>query len=193
MTDAMEAVGQRVLKEAADELLAIDGHDLGLAVGAIIPPLEAHRVAIDGEDAAVGDSDAVGVAAEIGKHLGGSAKGRLGEDDPLEFAPVAERLGKAGGICKRLGCAWEGEFAGFEGGGQLLQKEPAIETGEDFYRQEEPGSSRRDPPRTVRGETAAGNDTVNVGMMMQGLSPGVQYRDEADISAEMPGIGGDRS
>ena len=45
----------------------------------------------------------------------------------------------------------------------------------------------------VRGESAARHDTVQVGMMHQVLTPGVQDGEEANVSAEMLGIGADRS
>ena len=40
VADAMEAVRQGVQQEAADELVGVKGHDLGLAVVAIILPAE---------------------------------------------------------------------------------------------------------------------------------------------------------
>jgi len=43
----------------------------------------------------------------------------------------------------------------------------------------------------VRREPAGGNDTVNVGVQEQVLSPGVQDRDHADLSPQMFGIGCD--
>ena len=43
----------------------------------------------------------------------------------------------------------------------------------------------------IRREPAGGNDTVNVGMQEQVLSPGVQDRDHADLSAQMFRIGCD--
>jgi len=43
----------------------------------------------------------------------------------------------------------------------------------------------------VQRESAGGNDTVNVGMKEQVLSPGVQDRDHADLSPQMFRIGCD--
>ncbi len=44
VADAMEAVRQGVQQEAADELVGGEGHDLRLAVVAIILPAEGDRV-----------------------------------------------------------------------------------------------------------------------------------------------------
>ena len=41
VADAVEAVGQGVQQEAADELVGVERHDLGLAVMAIVLPAEA--------------------------------------------------------------------------------------------------------------------------------------------------------
>ena len=43
----------------------------------------------------------------------------------------------------------------------------------------------------IQREPAGGNDTVNVGMEEQVLSPGVQDRDDTDLSSEVFGIGCD--
>jgi hypothetical protein len=41
-------------------------------------------------------------------------------------------------------------------------------------------------------ETAsAGNDAVQVGMVVQGLSPGMQHGDRSDLGAEVARVGGD--
>ena len=43
----------------------------------------------------------------------------------------------------------------------------------------------------VRRQSAAGHDAVNVRMTLQGLAPGMQNAEEADLGAEVLGIGGD--
>ncbi len=50
---------------------------------------------------------------------------------------------------------------------------------------------RIDPPRVVRRQTACGNDTVNVRMMLEFLVSGVKDAEESDLRAEVPGIAGD--
>ena len=102
MADTVEAVGQRVLQEPADELLAAEGHDFGLAVGPIVSPPEADPVAIDAEDAAVGYRNAMRVAAEIGEHLCRSAERRLGEDDPVQLAPALGSYPPSAAVWLRL-------------------------------------------------------------------------------------------
>ena len=42
-------------------------------------------------------------------------------------------------------------------------------------------------------QAAAGHDTMQVRVMMQVLSPGMKDRNDADLGAEMFGVGGDRA
>src|SRR5207244_4806331 len=46
------------------------------------------------------------------------------------------------------------------------------------------------PARAVEGGATAGDEAVDVRVMMQILAPGMEHGDEADIGAEMLGIGG---
>ena len=50
-----------------------------------------------------------------------------------------------------------------------------------------------DPALAVERHAAAGHDTVQVRVMHQSLAPGVQHGDEADLGAQVLGIGGDRA
>ena len=47
-----------------------------------------------------------------------------------------------------------------------------------------------DPALVIERETAGGNHAMDMRMMLEVLSPGVQHAEEADLSAEMLGIGG---
>ncbi len=50
---------------------------------------------------------------------------------------------------------------------------------------------RIDPPRMVQCQTAGGNDTMNVRMMLEFLVPGVQDAEESDLGTEVLRIAGD--
>src|SRR4051812_2692930 len=64
VADAVEAGGQDVQEEPAHELGRLERHDLAAAFLAIVLPEEADRVVSHGDEPAVGDGDAVGVAAK---------------------------------------------------------------------------------------------------------------------------------
>ena len=63
MTDAMQALRQHVDEEAADKLLGGERHLLisTAAFDAVVLPFEGDALLIAGDQAAVGDGDAVGV------------------------------------------------------------------------------------------------------------------------------------
>ena len=82
VTDAVEAVGQDVKQEAADELVGIERHHLALVVVTIVLPQEADPSFVQADQATVGDRDAMGIAAEIVQDLFGPAEWALGEDHP---------------------------------------------------------------------------------------------------------------
>jgi hypothetical protein len=64
VADAVEALGQDVHEEASDELRYRQGHGLVslAALGAVVLPLEGDLVVVEGDEAAVGDGDAVGIS-----------------------------------------------------------------------------------------------------------------------------------
>jgi hypothetical protein len=79
------------------KFLGGDGHHFGVAVFAIIFPLEGYLAILQGPQTAVGDGHAMGVAAEILQDVVRSAKGGLGVDHPflvLEWCQVAAKSGR---------------------------------------------------------------------------------------------------
>jgi len=64
MADAVEAAGQHVDEEAADELVDGECHHLAalLLLGAVVFPFEGDPGLVERDEAAVGDGDTVGIA-----------------------------------------------------------------------------------------------------------------------------------
>src|SRR5229473_2194999 len=141
VADAVKTVGQRVKKEAANELVGLELQYLCRAVLAVILPREGNMIVVEGDEPAVGDRDPMGVAAEISQDLGRPAERLLGVDDPIE----APRRSDAGG----------------EGSCQALKESASEQLGEWFDGQEKVRSAS-DPARAVRQETAAWHDAVHV-------------------------------
>jgi hypothetical protein len=83
MAEAVEAVGQDVDEEAADELVSGERHDLVSLVplGPIVLVLEGDALVVERDQPAVGDGDAVGIAREIRQHRRRSAERGFGVDD----------------------------------------------------------------------------------------------------------------
>jgi hypothetical protein len=187
--DTDEASREHVEQEASDELDARDRHGPLLSRGAVLPP-EFDLLVIDGDDALVGDGDAVGVASQILQDLGWATEGWLGVDDPLLAAEVGDRAGPGGEIAKSFELAVELDLAVSVGGFESLQIQTSKQPAEHAHRQEEV-SSAGDPSLSVAGDSSAGDDAVHVGVMEQDLAPGVKDGKKADVRTEMLGICGD--
>ena len=190
VADPVEAVGHGVLQEAADEFVSGERHHLGLAVLAIVFPGEADLAVVEPDQAAVGDGDAVSVAGEIAEHLLGPGERGLAVDDPIDLGQCVEVGGEGSGVGQGGESAGEAEFTGREGGAHLLQEQIAEAAREHAHGQEEAGRAG-DPARLVGRDAAAGDDAVQMRMVVQRLPPGVQHRDRADLGAEVARVGGD--
>jgi len=94
-------------------------------------------------------------------------------------------------IAERLQAPAEGQLFGVEGLLQSGKEQPPEETSEHADGQKE-GGPTRDPTAAVARETATGDDAMQVRMMEQRLAPTVEDGEEAELCAEMLGIGGDR-
>ena len=161
VADAVEVFGQDMEQEAADELFGGEGQGLEAAVMAVVPPTEADLTVLDGEEAVVGDGDAVGVAAEVVEDLVGAGEGGLGVDDPLGLAEGLEVAGEGGGVIESGQGVAELEPAGAEGLLEQFEEEAAEQAGQDANGEEEAGAAG-DPAVTVgercrrRGRRSAG-------------------------------------
>jgi hypothetical protein len=83
MADANQASRQNVKQEAAQELMSGNSHDLLLAAVGIVAPSEGDAIVLEGHEAMVGDSDAMGVVGQVVENMFGATEGRLGVDHPV--------------------------------------------------------------------------------------------------------------
>src|SRR5262249_31648055 len=79
-----------------------------------------------------------------------------------------------------------------EGRLQVSEKQAAEEPGQHPDREEE-ARPTRNPALAIEREPTAGHDAVKVGMIEQGLAPGMQHGQKADLSPQMFRIRRDRS
>jgi len=100
VADAVEALGQDVEQEAADELVRRERHGL-VAIAPFEPivlPCEGDAVVVGRDQATVGDRDAVGVARQIGEHGLRSGERSLGVDEPPRRPERGEEGGEGIGV-----------------------------------------------------------------------------------------------
>jgi hypothetical protein len=185
MTDAMKAVGQDVQKEAPDELMASEAHEASASAAAVVPVGERNACVVDGREPGIGDGGAVRIAGKIGEHALGSAEGRLGVDDERALAQGAHALGEGAGVCQRGQIAEEAEFAAAEGGGEAIKEEPAERLRQSVNGQQEVRLAA-DPAPAIEGDAAARNEAVDMRVMGDRLSPGMQHRDQAEPGGQAP-------
>src|SRR5881628_1104811 len=187
VADLDEAGGQDVQQEAADELVGGKRGALAVLGG------EGDAASIEGDEALVGDADAVGVAAEVVEDLRGAAEGRLAVDDPGLAIEVVLELGEGGGVGEVSAGAVELEFAALAGASERGEELAAEEPRHDGDREEEAAApAGRHPAGTVGSEAAAGHDAVQVRMGGEGAGPGVEDGGDAEQPTEAAGIVAER-
>lgn len=83
VADADEALGEQVKQEATQKLIVRDGHHFLPIVVGRVAPAEGDLAVGEGDQAMVGDGDAVSIAAEILQHILGSTERWFRVDDPI--------------------------------------------------------------------------------------------------------------
>ena len=194
VADAVEALGQDVEQEAADELVRRERHGL-VAIAPFEPivlPCEGDAVVVGRDQAAVGDRDAVGVAREIGEHRLRSGEGSFGVDEPLRRPERREAGGEGSGVGETSVLAEEPSACRPHG---PRRASPASACGRASRARAPAGRSPACSATqlgAVERDPATGHDHVDVRMMGHGRAPGVEHGGDADPGAEMLRIGGDR-
>ena len=169
---------------------AASGHGLLRRTVLVVLPEKGDAAVAETQQAVVGDRHAMGVAGEIVEHVMGAAEGRLGIHHPLGLRGRGEIGGEGVGVAQRFELRIEVQLTGPERAVQLFEEQPAEEPGQHPHRQEEAGAAS-DPVLAIGGEAPARHHAVHMGMMQQLLAPGMQDGDEADLGAQVLGIGGD--
>ena len=190
ITDPLKAPGNDMQQKAADEFLTCQRHGFLLVVVAIILPAEADVGVVHAFQSIVGDGHAVRVTSDIVQNLFRPSEGPLGMDDPFRVPERSQGAQECTPLPKRLESMEELQFACIKGRGEIFQEQPAEQTRQDRYGQEE-ALAAADPSCAIRGEPAAGDYAMQVGMMKKILAPGVEHGEEADLRAEVLRIGGD--
>jgi hypothetical protein len=189
VTDAHEAAWEKMQQETTHELIGGQSHDALVVLMSRVTPAEVNLIIVESDESAVGDGDTMSIGAEVAEHMLRPAEGWLGVDDPVMAEESAQPTGEGTWFSQRAEMSVELKLATGEGllqrGDELAAEDPT----EDLDRQEE-GSVGTDPVGVVRGETAGSDNTVDVGMMLEALVPGVKNAEEADLGAEVAWITG---
>ena len=141
--DTVEAVGQDMDHETADDLIGGQLHDpLSVAgLDAVILPAERDGLGISADQAVVRDRHAVRVAAKIGQHRLGATERRFGVDHPFSFSERGQPSGEGPGVGKPRQAAEEGKSAGAMEGQQAVDEQTPEQPGHNPDVKEEAGAA----------------------------------------------------
>ena len=117
----------------------------------------------------------------------GPPKGAFGVDDPV-FAEerIRSQAAKSFGVGERCEFSGQLQLATLESRSKS-RDELATKDAPEYLDGKKEAWVRANPAGVIAGESAGGNDTVDVGMKLEFLVPGMEHTEEADLRAEMRG------
>jgi hypothetical protein len=115
----------------------------------VVLPAEADPLAVDGDQAIVGDGDAVGVAPDIVEDLRRTSEGPLGIDHPLGTARWCQVAAECCGLMQVTVLGEEVQFARGKCLLQMVEEQPPEHPRQHADRQEELGAAG-DPAPAIR-------------------------------------------
>jgi len=176
--------GQDMEEESSDKFICPEGHGLLAVTVCIISPEEGDHAVSVVEESVIADGNPMGISAKVLEDPFGAIKGRFAIDDPL-LAVETVSVGFEGAGVFEITEAVRKDQMPFSVTIFEKIKELASEQGRhDPHGHKKPLAAGH-PASPVRGETAAGDDTVDVGMVQEILSPGVENTDNSYRRAEM--------
>ena len=138
----------------------------------------------------VRDGHTMGVSAQVVEDILGAPEGRLAVDDPVLTEEWAQERGESFGRGEGLQLTMKAQLAfgesAFQSGDELAPKNPS----QNRKGKKEPATGG-EPAVVVGGESAGGDHTMDMRMMLQFLVPGVEDTEEADLGAQMSGVARD--
>ena len=133
----------------------------------------------------------MGVVTEIAEYILRAAKRPFAVSHPFMAKQLADEGVKRLRIRKMLRLALEADSFPIE---SILESLPELAVKNDpqhFLRQKEAiARIRTDPALMIERQSTGGNDTVDMGMVIQSLRPGMEHAKEANLRTEVFGIAG---
>src|SRR6516162_3835871 len=125
VADAVQALGQYVHEETSNELVGWQRHGLVPArpFDAVILPREGDTGRVGGDQPAIGDGNAVGVARQVGEHGPRPGERLLGVDHPLGLAQRREERREGGRLGEHGVVAEEREASSLVSSEELAQEQ----------------------------------------------------------------------
>src|SRR5271165_3808794 len=152
-----------------------------------IPPAKRDLALGQGDEPVIGDGDAVGVSAEITQGMLGTTEGRFAIDHPVMPEQWAEPSGEDLGLSEPFQIAIEAELS-FAAGALQRSHELTAKNSAQHLDGKKEASAGSNPVSVVEREPAGRHHTMDMGMMLEPLIPGVQHAEETDVGAQVSGI-----
>jgi len=138
----------------------------------------------------VGDGHAMGVSAEILEYVVGTTEGWFGVDDPVFSEQWSEPGSEDLGLREQSQIARKMKLAvlnsRLKAGDELTAKHTS-----EYLNGEKEARTGLNPASVIEGEPTGRDDTVDMGMKLEFLVPGVEHAEEADLGPEMSGVASD--
>ena len=154
-----------MLQEAAQELFMSERHLAALVVMRVILPAESNLAVRHIEQAVIGNRYAMRVASQVMQDMLGATEWLFGVDDPVIAKQGTEKSSESFLAGQRLASSKESKLIftkkTLEAGNELTAEYSA----EDSNGKEEV-SPRMNPAFMIRGQSATGDDAVNVRMRL---------------------------
>lgn len=168
--DLVQAIGQDVLDQALKKL------DRRERLGAVAFGAKGNGAVGDGEQAAIGDADAMGIATQVGEHVLAFFEGGFGVDDPGQTRDARHQRAEAFGVAKVVESREGAVVVRMAQGGHHLA---AKDLAEDLDRKEKPVGGGA-PPLAIGAQAPGSDERVDVRMEFEFARPRMQHRGSSD-------------
>jgi hypothetical protein len=112
MPDADESPRQRMQQKAPQELIDVQSQESLLVLVSGVAPPECNLVIDEGNESVIGNRNAMGVGAQVVKHLTGPAERRFAIDNPSQSEKLTDQTPKQLGLSQAAKQAVELELSG---------------------------------------------------------------------------------
>jgi hypothetical protein len=136
------------------------------------------------EEAVIADGDPMSISAQVLKNTFGALEGGFAIDDPFLVVEVFSEGFEVSGIFEMTETIRKDKIIFFEGIFEKVQ-ELAFEQCRDHPDRDEKTFAARDPAAPVGGESTPGDNTMEVGMVHEVLTPGMEDTDHSYGCTEM--------
>ena len=186
VTDLLKTSREHVHHQPSYELLWSNTDCLQQGMIAVILSRKGNSLFGDTLYPGVGDGDTVSVTSQVFKSIAKAIKGLPDVWTPLYLVESVQELLETEGVAQLLAGRRENKLAFLKSIRKRSKELPPELACQDFGREKEMSAAFLQ--LQILSESSAGDDTVDVGMEIQLLSPGVQDLYNTGSSAEEPGV-----